>query len=171
LERKKQTMAVTNNAAINKPYLLIVLLLMLVLPMLSVAIEFFVQGGSIGMIALAGKWFLFWAVGMRLFTAGIKQAINPAFTAKTIFHINNEESFILVRELGFANICMGAAAIIALFCPQWRMAAVFTGGLYFGIAGAGHIIKKPVSGDEWLAMVSDIFIFGIMALYLLNYYI
>ena len=41
-----------------------------------------VQGlGGGGLMPLVGKWFVFWAVGARLFIAGIRQVIQPAFTA------------------------------------------------------------------------------------------
>jgi hypothetical protein len=64
--------------------------------------------------------------------------------------------------LGLANICIGAAGIISLFIPQWRMAAAFVGGFYIGIAGINHIIKKPTSPNEWVAMISDLFIFVVV---------
>ena len=38
---------------------------------------------------LFSKWFIFSAVGLRLFLAGIKQIVDPAFTAKEIFHLDN----------------------------------------------------------------------------------
>jgi hypothetical protein len=64
---------------------------------------------------------------------------------------------------------MAAAGIISLLAPQWRMAAAFVGGLYLGIAGINHIIKKPVGFDEWIAMVSDIFIFLVMIVCIIYY--
>jgi hypothetical protein len=151
------------NSQINKPYLTFIILIMFVLPSLSVIIEHYAGKEQSSLISLVGKWFIFWAVGLRLFIAGLRQTLNPSFTAESIFHITNKESFVIVRELGFANICMGAAGIISLFVPQWRMVAAFVGGLYLGIAGINHLIKKPVSLNEWTAMISDIFIFLVMA--------
>src|SRR5580704_13096795 len=119
---------------ISKMYLYVVLLLMFCLPIASVLIEYYVGHPAMGLTALVGKWFTFWAVGVRLFTAGIKQVKDPAFTAKDIFHIDNVESQVIVRELGIANICMGSIGIISVFIPGWRMAAAFVGGLYMGIA-------------------------------------
>jgi hypothetical protein len=52
-----------------------------------------------------------------------------------------------------------------MYIPEWRTAAAFTGGLYMGIAGIQHIIKKPSTPNEMVAMVSDIFIFLVMAVY------
>jgi len=135
----------------------------LVLPVLSLLID---SGHSHTFsLELAGKWFVFWAIGVRLFTAGIRQITKPGFTARDIFHLKHSESHVLVRELGFANICFGLAGIFSFFIPSLRLGAAFTGGLYMGIAGLQHIIKKPASPNEVVAMVSDIFIFLVMTGY------
>ena len=97
-------------------------------------------------------------MGVRLFTAGIRQAVKPSFTAESIFHLKNPESFILVKELGYADLCLGLIGIVSLSSPQWRMASACSGGLFLGIAGVSHILKSPASPNEWLAMVSDLFI-------------
>jgi hypothetical protein len=153
---------------VNKSYLIIVILLMCILPAIAVITEFYLNRPQSLSMILIGKWFLFWAVGIRLFTAGCKQVINPSFTSKTIFHIENKESFIIVKELGFANICIGSIAIISLFLPGWRMAAAFSGGLFLGIAGINHLIKKPAGLNERVAMVSDLFIGIILLLFIIS---
>ena len=154
-----------NQLKVSKLYLWVVLLFMLILPLVSILIN---GGYTDGIsIALIGKWFVFWAIGVRLLTAGIRQVLKPEFTAKDIFHIDSKESFVIVKELGFANICFGLSGICSLFIPEWRTAAAFTGGLYMGIAGLQHIIKKPSTPNEWVAMVSDIFIFLLMAGYII----
>ncbi len=153
----------------NKLYFYSILLLMLVLPVLSITIEYF-HNHDQGLLALTGKWFVFWAIGLRLLTAGIRQVTKPAFTAREIFHIEEIKSQIIVRELGFANICIGLTAVISIFIPEWRSSAAFVGGLYMGIAGFYHIIKKPVSANEVLATVSDLFILVVLAVYLYYYF-
>ena len=82
----------------NKPslYLINVLVVMLILPVVSVTVECLTHSSTFGW-ALIGKWFVFWAIGVRLFTAGIRQVAKPAFTAQEIFHISNEESFVIVK--------------------------------------------------------------------------
>jgi hypothetical protein len=84
-----------------------------------------------------------------------------------IFKIQHTGSHVIVRELGFANICMGTLGILSLFFIQFRLAAAITGGLYFGLAGLVHIFRKPESKNENLAMGSDIFIFIIVLFYVL----
>jgi hypothetical protein len=118
------------NTETNKPYLILVVLLMLVLPVLSIIIELICRNEYSSFLNIAGKWFVFWAIGVRLLTAGFRQVSNPAFTGETIFHMKNKESFVVIKELGFSNICFGATAIISLFVPTWRIAAAFAGGLY-----------------------------------------
>ncbi len=60
-------------------------------------------------------------------------------------------------------ICLGLAAAISGFAPSWRVGAAFAGGLYFGIAGAMHVVKRPATPNEWIALVSDLFIFAVVA--------
>jgi hypothetical protein len=160
-------MKTAGHAELNKPYLLMVLLLMLVLPCISIIIEIQTGKQSLTIIDLIGKWFVFWSIGVRLLVAGIKQAINPAFTAAGIFHLKDPESEVVVRELGYANICLGLVGIVSLFIPHWRIVSACSGGLYMGIAGVNHIIKKPAGTNEVVAMVSDIFIALVAAAWVL----
>ena len=148
---------------ISKGYLASLLLLMLVIPAISVWVDY-TPGTQL--MTLVGKWFVFWAIGVRLFAAGLRQVAKPLFTLQEIFHVQDPSGQVVVRELGFANICFGMIGIIALFVPAWRPAAAFAGGLYMGIAGVYHLIKKPASPNEVAAMVSDIYILLVMAVYL-----
>jgi len=98
----------TNHASdVNKKYIVVVTLLTFILPLVSTAVQILIDKDTPFSFALIGKWFIFSAVGLRLFIAGIKQTTDPAFTAKEIFHLTSPESFPIVRELGFANVCLG----------------------------------------------------------------
>lgn len=141
----------------SKPYLLSILLTALVIPAGGAVAEHLMYATPWSALLLS-KWFIFSAGGLRLLVAGIKQALDPAFTAKQIFHIQDAESLPIVRELGFANVCMGSLGVISLFAPGWRMAAAFACGLYFTFAALGHITKKPVGPNERLALWSDVLI-------------
>ena len=154
-------------SGINKQYIVVVSVFTFVLPVICSAAQLLFNKGTLFTFELAGKWFIFSAVGLRLFIAGIKQTADPAFTAKEIFHIDSPDSFPVVRELGFANLCFGLIAIVSLFLPQWRIVSAFGSGLYYGIAGLQHIIKKPAGKNEQFAMVTDILIF----LFLLVYFV
>lgn len=158
-------MANNNNSDINKTYIVLVSLLTFALPTICSAGEILINKDTAFSFALTGKWFIFSAVGLRLFIAGVKQATDPAFTAKEIFHIDNPDSFPIVRELGFANLCFGLIGIISLFLPQWRIVSAFGSGLYYGIAGLQHLLKKPAGINEKFALVTDIIIFLLLLAY------
>jgi hypothetical protein len=146
-------------------YLVSILLFMVLLPILCIIIQWSGQTAPPGWL-LIGKWFVFWPIGVRLFIAGLRQATKPAFTAREIFHLNSDDSFPIIKELGFANMSMGGIAILSLFFPSWRIPAAAAGGLYFGLAGFLHLFKKRDSTNETIAMISDLYIFLLMAFYL-----
>jgi hypothetical protein len=72
----------------------------------------------------------------------------------------------VIRELGFANICMGIIAMTSLIQAEWRLPAAVAGGLYFGLAGLLHVFKKPDSRNEMIALVADLYLFIVMAAYI-----
>jgi hypothetical protein len=144
-------------------YLISVIFTMLILPVISLVLERMSHPMSI--CYLIGKWFVFWAIGVRLFLAGLRQASNPSFTAKEIFHIQGTESFAVIRELGFGNLAIGTGGIVSLLHPEWTSIMAIVGGLYFGLAGTLHLFKKVDSFNEIIALVSDLFIFIVMAAY------
>jgi hypothetical protein len=150
---------------LNKQYIISVSVLAFVLPVVCSFAEIIFCKEKIFSFELFGKWFIFCAVGLRLFLAGIKQTTNPAFTAQEIFHIKNSDSFPIVRELGFANLCFGLIGIISLLLPQWRIVSAFGSGLYYGIAGLQHLLKKPASVNETFALITDILIFIFLVIY------
>jgi len=153
-----------SNNEINKKYLISVSILTFVIPIVAFAIERNISQ-TYETFELLGKWFIFSAVGLRLFFAGIKQAADPTFTAKQIFHIDVTDSYPILRELGFANICFGLVGIVSLFKPDWRIVSAFASGLYYGIAGLQHLIKKPVSKNEQFALWTDLLIFILLLIY------
>jgi len=150
---------------LSKGYLVGIIALTIVLPAVSVFIEMVVHNNAPVSVVLVGKWFIFWASGMRLFVAGLKQVLQPGFTAKNIFHLQGTEAHVIITELGFANICTGLVGLLSLFFPGWRIVSAFGSGLYYGLAGIYHIIKKPVGPNEQVALASDIVIFIALAAY------
>lgn len=143
--------------SMSRPYLISILLTALVIPIGGASVEHLIYAAPWSAL-LFSKWFIFSAGGLRLLIAGIKQVMDPTFTAQRIFHIQGTESLPVVRELGFANCCMGSLGVLSLVAPQWRMAAAFTSGLYFTFAALGHIKKRPVGPNERLALWSDVLI-------------
>jgi hypothetical protein len=128
-------------------YYLTVVLLMFVLPIGSILIELFAFRSAQAAISLVGKWFVFWAVGARLLLAGLRQVIQPRFTAETILGIKGEAPLQVVQELGFANISIGAIGIVSIFNGAWVMPSALAGCLFFGLAGLGHVVQGK--GPRW----------------------
>ena len=142
------------------------ILFFLVVPIAAICIDDYMVDNERTFVEIAFKWFIFSGIGLRLGTAGIKQIIHPQFTAKEIFKISENASF-LVRELGFANLCFSILAILSLFINNFRVPAAITGGIYFGLAALLHIFKKKDSDNEVFAMISDIYIFAVLAILLI----
>ena len=146
-------------------YIVVVLSLMLVLPVLSVVTDRHVPGSGTGLVLLAGKWFVFWAVGVRLVSAGAHQAINPKYTAGTILGLKTPEPWLVVRELGFANIAIGTVAAGSILAHSWLTASAVAGAVFYGLAGANHVLTKGRNRLENVAMLSDLFACGILGAY------
>lgn len=146
-------------------YFIVIALFMLILPAACVAAEYSWLHTSSDLVALTGKWFAFWGVGMRLGLAGLRQAFNPAFTARDIFEIEDERVHPIVRELGFANLALGLLGLFALL-PGWAPPAALAGGLFFALAGWKHVATSERNVTRTVAMVSDVFIALVLATYL-----
>lgn len=143
-----------------------VLLFMLILPTGSVAIAL-TDVGHASAFAVIGTWFVFWAVGARLLTAGVRQVIKPELTSEGILGIPGREAWLLVRELGFANTGIGLIGILSLWNAGWRPAAALAGGLFLLAAGVLHAAKKHRDTEETVAMVSDLAIGMLMMAYVI----
>jgi len=138
-------------------YYVVVATFMFALPLLSIGAEAATSHAAHGAL-LVCKWFVFWAMGWRLLLAGIRQIVQPAFTAREILGLKSEESHLLVRELGFANVAMGLLGVASLLQPGWRVAAALTGGVFYAFAGANHALQAHRNRLENVAMLSDLFV-------------
>lgn len=137
-------------------YIASVLLLTLILPLGSVAVDREVLGNALPLMLLVGKWFVFWAGGVRLAVAGLRQSLEPRFTAEAIFGIAGDEPLPIVRELGMANIAMGVVGILAVPMPAFVLPAAIASGLYYLLAGIGHIRHGGRNAPRTVAMVTDL---------------
>jgi len=137
-------------------YILMITFIMFVFPIVSILVDLFVFRSSAGIMFLVGKYFVLWAVGIRLFTAGLRQAVNPRFTAEKILEIQGTEQFIIVQELGFANLAMGALGLSTMLFPNWLAPAALVGCLFFGLAGVRHIFSKERNLNETGALISNL---------------
>lgn len=144
-------------------YLAAIILLMLVLPLISVAAQAPMLPDIGALMGLIGKWFTFWGVGVRLFVAGLMQAFRPQFTAEDIFAIGDPSALPIVREVGLGNLAIGTLGLVSLFFPGFLLPAALAGGLYYGLAGIGHALRKERTAKEQVALVSDFGIFLVLA--------
>lgn len=143
-------------------YYALVILLMFALPFGSVCVEKWVFAADGGLLLLIGKWFVFWAVGVRLFIAGLRQATGPEYTARKIFGFKTDEPLPVIQELGFANLAIGLAGIVSIASRTWLMPAAVTGGLFYSLAGTKHVMRKHRNQIETVAMIFDLFAFIVM---------
>jgi hypothetical protein len=109
--------------------------------------------------------------GVRLFVAGVRQTIQPGFTAEAIFRVNDPAAWPIVREVGFANLSMGLLGLLSLWRGEWLIPASVVGGLYYGLAGAGHVAGKERNANkernakETFAMVTDFAAFVVLGVF------
>jgi hypothetical protein len=143
-------------------YVVFVVLLLFVLPACCVAAEALWWSGGADIVLLVGKWFVFWAVGVRLFIAGLRQVVQPQFTAESIFDTKDEASSAIVREIGFANLAMGTLGLLTIIRPGWLLPAAIVGGLFYGLAGVGHAMRGDRNAKEQTALISDLLMFVLL---------
>jgi len=135
-----------------------VLLLTLILPLGSVYVDRSLAHDALPILLLVGKWFAFWAGGVRLFIAGMRQQVQPRFTSQTIFGIESDDPLPFIRELGMANCTMGVLGVTAAFVPAFVLPAAIVGGLYYAQAGIGHIRHGGRNLQRNVAMASDLYV-------------
>lgn len=145
-------------------YYATIILLMAVLPIVSIVVEH-VLAPNADLLVLAGRWFVFWAAGVRLGLAGIRQMLQPGFTAKSIFEIADPGAEKIVTELGFANLSVGLAGIASIVRPDWVLPVAIIAGLYYGLAGGLHLLRAGRNRMENWAMGSDLWMFVVFAAY------
>lgn len=156
-------------------YEILIVTLTVILPVVSAFIySSSLPGGFSGDLSLLsiGIWVVFWGIGVRLLLAGLTQISNPDFTAKAILGGKSDGAGFIVRELGFANTAIGIAGITTLWFPYWSPAVALVGGIFLGLAGVQHLLKKKRSLKENVAMATDLFVaivaLGYAAIFIVN---
>jgi len=115
----------------------------------------------------ADRWSLvcFWGVGIRLFFAGMKQTLQPEFTAKEIFKMKSNESVPIIKELGVSNLAGGIVGIASAFTPAFVLPIAIYAAIFYAAAGVAHVGQKGRSAKESLALWTDL----LMAVALLSF--
>jgi hypothetical protein len=151
-------------------YIFIVIALMLVLPLISVVAQLASAqeaASTVAVLPWLAKWYVFWAVGVRLALAGLRQIVQPRYTARNILGLQSDESLFLVRELGFANAAIGSAGIASLLIPSWVAPLALIGAIFYGLAGINHCLHGPRNPLQNLALASDLFAALVLSICLL----
>jgi len=139
-------------------YLAVVVLTMFVLPIGSTLVDHLLHPDA-ALIWLIGRWFV------RLALAGARQTIQPAFTAREIFHMSGDEALPIVRELGVANLGAGVVGLLSLVAPSFVLPAALYAAIFYGAAGIGHVLQRDRAANETIAMASDLFVFVMLAIF------
>jgi hypothetical protein len=154
---------------VSPAYLLMNIAFALVLPAVSSVAEHYIDKAAYCW-HLVAKWLIFWGAGMRLFTAGLRQAATPEYTAIHILKLKGKESYVVIRELGFANISLGIMGILSVLNDSWRMLAALAGSIFFGFAALQHGARKPCGLNEKVAFWYDTLVSIGLTAYLLSHY-
>jgi hypothetical protein len=149
-------------------YVLIVATLMFAFPVTSILIESVLRDHGHLESVVAGKWFVFWAVGVRLFLAGLRQIIQPRYTAESILGIKDAGATLVVRELGFANTAIGSIGMASILFPAWVLPTGIVGTIFYGLAGINHVTHKHRNNLENVAMMSDLFVAAVLLVFCLT---
>ena len=112
---------------------------------------------------LALRWAVIWMVGGRLFIAGVRQILQPRYTAHTILGIEQRDALLVVRELGFANLALGVIGLGSIPWPQWSSAAAIGGAIFYGLAGLNHLHAGQRTHFARIAMLSDFWAVAVLA--------
>jgi len=149
-------------------YIVVVFLLMLVLPVVSVVHDRSFSETRLGCPSCSGGVSFFAGVGVRFFSAGISQTANPRFTAVTILGLKTSESWMVVRELGFGNLAIGAVALGSIAARTWITPSALAGAVFYGLAAINHIAKKNRNRLENFTLLSDVSACCVLCVYLLS---
>jgi len=79
-----------------------------------------------------------------------------------VFEFKTDEPEVVVRELGFANISSGLLGILTTFNGAWIYPSAIIGGLFYGLAGINHVIRKGKNFTENVTTYSDLLMFFIL---------
>ena len=152
-------------------YFVIVIATTIVLPIASALIDIQANLGwdmaatssTALLIEYLGKWYAFWAGGVRLMLAALRQILMPEMTLKNIFEIDHPPSGHIVQELGFANFAIAVLCLASL--PLYRLlpGAMLVASLFYGLAGFQHLRKTGRNAERTLAMLTDLLVFAVLA--------
>lgn len=149
-------------------YRWLIIVLMVIAPIVNVLIGLSAKGWAGDPWPIIGNAFVFWGVGVRLFSAGLSQIMRPQFTSASLLGAKNAGADQVVQELGFANVAIGTVGLVAtLWLSGWTAAAALAGCIFLGFAGFRHVAKRGKNANELVETYTDIFVAVVLAIYLI----
>ena len=146
-----------------RTYVTMIVALMFFFPIGCIVLDREYGTAGVDLLFTIGRWFVFWAVGIRLLLAGLRQMLQPRYTAEVILGLRSPDATFMVRELGFANTALGCVGIASLASPAWVWPAAVAGVVFFGLAGINHWRHADRTSLQSVAMVTDLGVALILA--------
>ena len=70
-----------------------------------------------------------------------------------------------MRELGVANMATGLVGLLSPAISSFTLPVAISAGVFYGVAGVRHFAKRGRSLNETVAMVSDLFLCAVLAIF------
>lgn len=141
-----------------------------ILPLICILIEIAIfkrQNKTIIFKNIFLKWLCFWVIGFSAISVGVMQAFNPSYTAD-LLHVNMSD-FIIVQELGYAQLGIGIVALLSLKWVQFKKPAVIAYGTFiFGCTVIHFLRFSAIDLGEIISTLNDIWILIVAALIVIN---
>lgn len=144
-------------------YVILVVLLTILLPGGFALGERFVFNGGADLLTYLGKWTVFWAGGVRLLAAGVRQVVQPGWTLREVFEVASDDGKPVVQELGFANIAIGLVCTLSLIEPRFLVAGAVVSGVFYAFAGLKHATADNRNTNRNVAMLTDVYVGAVLA--------
>jgi hypothetical protein len=141
-------------------YAAITLALMLILPIVSSLLEVFLGNHGAFAPGIFLRWFVFWAVGVGLLLAGMRQIVQPQHTAETLLGTKSSDA-------GMTHLSIGIVGAFSIVDADWIVPVGLVGALTYGLAGIKHVLHKPRARNQNIALVSDLGIALVLGVLLL----
>ena len=142
-----------------------VILLMIALPLICIITEHLISAEPIDPV-LIGKWFMFWGMGVQLFLTGLLGYLALRIASLKNWTDTRTAYFSGIGDSKLLNIAVGVLAMLSLYFNRFREATAIAGGIFFGLRAFGRLIRKSDLGGESLLILSDLFLFCMILLYL-----
>jgi len=134
--------------------------IILILPFLSIGINIFINSRKNiqqNTIELVLGWLIFWSLGIRTFSVGLMQTINPIYTSNLLQLELND--FIIIREHGLNNIGIGFLCIISFFRHFLRKYSCMIILISYTGFSILHITRiETINFEEIISLIIDLII-------------